>query len=184
MQPLAFIMQYHPMKPHGKRGGEGLQWMRITAVFSVLCAIPACDGGDASEEASEKITCDANKTKFEQTANQYLDSSAGIFKRPGCTLSIDASGAHFRIRPITGGFVIGDPKDRRNMKLQSEFSLSKPCEMIYNFTRHSLMVYTVKSISADAIVISYRLTFDQRSFRKNLVTEDVGTFTLEPFDNP
>lgn len=81
-------------------------------------------------------------------------------------------------------FVIRDPKDRENRKFESDFTLSKPGEMLYNFTRHSLMVYTVKSITADAIVISYRMTFDQRSFRKNVVTEDVGEFTLQPFDNP
>lgn len=151
--------------------------------FGGLCAIPGCDGG-ARKKASEKVADDASGIRSEQTENKYRDFAVGSFKRPGGSFSINASGAHFRIGPNTAKFVIGDPQDGENIKFESEFTLSKPGDMFYRPDHHGTMVFTVKSIVADTIVISYRVTFDYRSFGENLVTTDVGEFALQPFDNP
>jgi hypothetical protein len=120
--------------------------------------------------------------KVERTTNQQKDWFEPFFRKAAISLSIDSTGAHFRTRRDARKFCLGAPREPMG-EFQFEFTLSKPGEVFYSPDHHGMMIFTVKRITADAIVIGYESSFDHRSFGKNLVTKDEGEFTLHPFTN-
>ena len=70
------------------------------------------------------------------------------------------------------------------MTFVSEFTLSKPGEKLWSPDHHGCAYFTVKRITPEGVVLSYRSTFDSHSFGDNVNYIDEGEITLEPFPNP
>lgn len=157
---------------------------RLTFLIALLCAILGFHAFHSRNREGHIRKPIGNEAQcFERTANKHRDSLAAMFRKYSRSLTIGPDGARFLLGPGLPGFGTGNPEDLDNRRYESDFTLSKPGDIFYQQDHHGRTDFAVRQITADSIVIGYKITFSHTSFGKNLVTEDTGEFTLTPFAN-
>jgi hypothetical protein len=125
-------------------------------------------------------------TRVNRTTNQQRDGWVQFFRRGESSLSIDETGAHFKLAQNGRRLCLGDPEDPKSvqhMEFVTQFTLTKPDEKFWSPDHHGSAIFTVKRITPEGVVLSYSTSFDGRSFGEDLFSIDVGEITLEPFQS-
>ena len=154
---------------------------RLLWVMFLVVVVGAAIGVSVRNRPPREI-----EARIERTTNQEQVWWVKFFRRGESSLSIDETGAHFRLAQNGRGLCLGDPSDPntvQQMEFVTQFTLSKPGEMFWSPDDHGSATFTVKQITPEGVVLSYHTSFDHRSFGKNLESIDEGEITLEPFEN-
>ncbi|NBX02957.1 MAG: hypothetical protein EBR02_02600 [Alphaproteobacteria bacterium] len=118
--------------------------------------------------------------KIEKTVNKDSELLQKNLQESLEYLRIDEKGAHLKMLPNRMR-LFRDTGDSTRLERLDDYTLQSG-ESIRTLDHHSMLRLTVKSISSSAMVFEYTDTFDHRSFGKDLITMDMGEFTLRPFE--